>query len=265
MQICLLLVQTEDVGQSGRLAEMEPSLVVQIEAEVASEQEEAGDQAVQGRRLEMVVALPHPQRLLHQQVARDQVRARQAVEAERIARYPHPGLDHHKRAERGQEAVGVDVLVGVLGLLFDPAAVEDGQGRVHVGEEELDAILNHLVGEQAGCRRQRRAAWRTADPIQSIGNLRRERRLSLRLAEFADHLRPRAFGPFLLRDGVVGTRQLSRGAIATRIDAVAFHLATMAGVASPLDRRRHGGRGRFFKALLVDSTRTRRDYRRRGV
>ena len=54
---------------------------------------------------------------------------------------------------------------------------------------------------------------------------------TLRLAQLADDLGPRALGALLLRDGIVGARQLRRGAIAAGVDAVAFNLAAMAGVA----------------------------------
>ena len=50
------------------LSQVEPGLVVQVEAEVAAEQEEAGDEAVHRRGLEVVVALPHAQGLLQQHV-----------------------------------------------------------------------------------------------------------------------------------------------------------------------------------------------------
>ena len=50
------------------LPQVEPGLVVQVEAEVAAEQEEAGDEAVHRRGLEVVVALPHAQGLLQQHV-----------------------------------------------------------------------------------------------------------------------------------------------------------------------------------------------------
>lgn len=120
--------------------------------------------------------------------------------------------------------------------------MQDGQGRVHVGEEKLDAFLDHVLGEQSWRRGQCWTTWRTRYAIQSIRDLRGECGLSLRLAEFADDLCSRSLGALLLGNGVVGTRQLSRRTIPTRIDAITFDLATMACIARPLDRRRHGER-----------------------
>lgn len=76
--------------------------------------------------------------------------------------------------------------------------------------------------------------------IDSIHNLGRECSLALSFSQFADHLRPRAFGPLFLRDSMIGTGKLRGRAVATRIDAITLDLTTMAGVAGPLDRRRHG-------------------------
>jgi len=191
----------------------------------------------------MVVTLPDPQGLLHQQIPRHDVRTRQTVEAQRITGYSHARLDHHEGAQRCQQTVGIDILICVLSLLFQASAMEDGQCRVHVGEEKLDAVLDHVAGQEARRRRERRTAWWAVDAVQSIRDFGGERRLSLGFAEFADDFRSRSFGALLLRDGVVSTGQLGRGAVATRIDAVALDFATMAGIAGPLDRRRHGGEG----------------------
>src|SRR5690606_463634 len=67
-----------------------------------------------------------------------------------------------------------------------------------------------------------------------------EARLALRLPQFADDLGPRALRPLLLGYCVEGARQLSLLAVAARVDAATFDLATMAGVAGPLDSLRHG-------------------------
>lgn len=55
---------------------MEPSLVVQVETIITSEQEETRHQAIQRRGLEVIVTLSHPQRFLHQQIARHEIGAR---------------------------------------------------------------------------------------------------------------------------------------------------------------------------------------------
>jgi hypothetical protein len=137
--------------------------------------------------------------------------------------------------------------------------MQDRQRRVHVREEKLDAVLDHVVREEARSGRERRAARRTVDAVQSVRNLGGERGLSLGLAQLANHLCSRPLGPLLLRNGVVGTGQLSAGAVATRIDAVALHLAAVAGVAGALDRRRgrrrHGG-ARAVGRLVGEFVRT---------
>jgi hypothetical protein len=79
------------------------------------------------------------------------------------------------------------------------------QCRVHVGEEELDAILDHVVREEARRRGERRTAWWTVDTIHSIRNLGGECGLSLRLAQFTDHLRSRPLGSLLLWYGMICT------------------------------------------------------------
>ncbi len=43
--------------------------------------------------------------------------------------------------------------------------MEDRQGRVHIREEEFDAVLDHLVREQARRRREGRTTWRAVDTV----------------------------------------------------------------------------------------------------
>ena len=121
--------------------------------------------------------------------------------------------------------------------------MENGEGRIHIREEKLDAVFNHVIREEPGRGRESRTTWRTVDAVQSIRDFRRESTLSLCLPKFADHFCSRAFRSLLLRYRVVGARELSRGAVSTRVDAVAFHLSTMAGIAGPFDRRRHHEHG----------------------
>lgn len=218
---------------------MEPRLVMHIQSKIASEQEETRDQAIESGRLQVIVALSHAQRLLHQHGSRDEIRAGQCIQAERIPWNTHARLDHHECTERGQEAVGIDILLGVHGLLFQAATVQDGEGRVHVGKVEFDALLDHVLGQEARRGSQRRTAGRTGDAIEAVRNLGGEGRLALGFTKLADHLRTRALGAFLLWNGMVGTRQLGGRAVATRIDPIALDLSTMAGVAGPLHRGRH--------------------------
>lgn len=119
--------------------------------------------------------------------------------------------------------------------------MQNRQRRVHIREEELDAFLDHFLGQQTRRRGKRGTAWRRTDAIQSIRDFGGEGRLSLGLAQFADDFGSRSLGSLLLRDGVVGTGELGGGAVATRIDSIALDFAAMAGVAGPLDRSRHGG------------------------
>lgn len=104
-------------------SQVEPGLVVQVEAVVAAEEEVAGNEAVHGGGLEVIVALANPQGFLEQDVSGDEIRAGHAIQAYGVTGDGHAWLDHHEGAERGEEAVGVDVLVGVHGLLLETATV----------------------------------------------------------------------------------------------------------------------------------------------
>lgn len=192
--------------QSRRLSQMEPRLIVQVETIITSKEEETCDKTVQRRCLEVIVTLSHPQRLLHQQIPRHEIGARQTIESERITRYSHPRLNHHKRTQRRQQTVCIDILIRIHRLLFESSAVEDRQSGIHVREEELDAVLDHIVRQEARRGRKTRTTWRTIDAVQSIRDFGGEGGLSLCLSQFADHFGSGALGTLLLRDGVVGTR-----------------------------------------------------------
>lgn len=84
--------------------------------------------------------------------------------------------------------------------------MKDRQGGIHVREEELDALLDHIVREEARRGREIRTTWRTIDAIQSIRDFGGEGGLSLSFSQFADHFGSRPLGTLLLRDGVVCTR-----------------------------------------------------------
>jgi hypothetical protein len=131
--------------------------------------------------------------------------------------------------------------------------MQDGQCRIHVREEKVDALLDDVVRQESRRRSERGRAWRTMEAAHSTVNLARERALSLRLPQLADDLRSGALRALLLWNGVVGAGQLGRGAIATRIQAVALHFSSVARVAGSL----YGRRGRR------DGCRRRRCWRRR--
>jgi len=108
-----------------------------------------------------------------------------------------------------------------------------------VSEEELEALFHHVGGEQASGWRESRASRLRAHAVHSALDLGRKTGLALFLLQLVDNLGPGALGALLLRDRIVGTRQLRSRAIAAWIDAITFDLATMASVASPLDGGRH--------------------------
>ena len=106
--------------------------------------------------------------------------------------------------------------------MLQALAIEYWHDWVHIGEEEVDALLGHLSRHEAGSWREGRAAWRVGNAIDPILDLRGKTRLSLRFAQFADDLSPRAFGAFLLRNRIIRASQLGRGAVSTRIDPIAL-------------------------------------------
>lgn len=232
------------MDEGGSLPDVKPSLVLQIETIMAAVQKVARAEAVERRRVHVVVSLPNPDRLLHEQCACHKIAAWHAVEAEGVAvREGHAGLKENEGAQRGKEAVGVEGLVHVQRLLLEARAVEDGHGAVHVGEEEIDARLDNVALEEAGRRGERRARRRSVDAIHSILDLGRETGLALLLLELVDDLGAGPFRALLLRNRIVGTRQLRAQAVAAGVDAVAFDLAAMAGIARALDGDRHCVRG----------------------
>lgn len=152
----------------------------------------------------MIVASPNSQRLVQQQIARHKIRPRQTIESQRITRYAHTRLYHHEGAERCQKTVRIDILIRVHRLLLQALSMQDRQRRVHICKEELYAIFDHVARQEAGRGRERRTTWRTGDAVEAISDLGRERGLSLRLPQFADHLCSGPLGPLLLWYRVVG-------------------------------------------------------------
>lgn len=228
------------MDEGGSLPDMKPSLVLQIEPIMAAVQKVARAEAVERRRVHVVISLPNPDRLLHEQCACHNVGAWHAVEAVGVAiREGHAGLKENEAAHRGKEAVGVEGLVHVQRLLLEARAVEDGHGAVQVGEEVIDARLDKVALEEAGRRGERRAGRRTVDAIHSILGLLRETGLALLLLELVDDLRAGPLRALLLRNRMVGARQLRGQAVAAGVDAVALDLAAMAGIARALDGYRH--------------------------
>ncbi len=116
--------------------------------------------------------------------------------------------------------------------------MKDGHCGVEVCEKEVGAFLDQLVRQQTRSRGKSLAGIRAADTVHSILDLGVEA-ARLSLAQFADDLGPGALGALLLRNSIVCARQLRGRAVTTRVDAIAFDLSAMAGIARPLHGRRH--------------------------
>ena len=83
--VCPLLVHVHHMHQCGCLAQMKPCLVVQIETIVAAEEKVARAERVEAWRIHVVEALPHPDGLLQEQGAGDDVCAWHALKTVWIA------------------------------------------------------------------------------------------------------------------------------------------------------------------------------------
>lgn len=221
------------MGQCSSFAEVEPGLVVQFERIVASEEKIAGAERVQRGTLEVLLSLPHPDCLLHQKSRRNDIGARDVIENGIETGHAHARLEHHKCTQGCHQAVRVDVLVHEHGFVLQPLAVKYRHDRIHVGEEELDALLSHLARHQARSGSQAGTARGVGDAIDSVLDFRGKAGLSLGFAQFADDLGSRALRALLLRDRIVCASQLSRGTVPARVDAIALYFAAVAGVASP--------------------------------
>ena len=156
--IRLLLIHAQNVRQRRRLSEMKPRLGMDIESKVAPIQEVARRETAQRRRLEVIVSLPATYRLLHQHRAAHHVRSGHAIQAHRVPWHRHPRLDHHERAQRREEAVGIEIAVREARLRLELPAVQDRAAGVHVDEEEIDARGDEFGSEQARRGRETRSA-----------------------------------------------------------------------------------------------------------
>lgn len=240
-QVGFLLVHADEVDHAGGVAEAQPSLVLDFEAVVAGKQKVAGGEGVEGWFLDVVVALADADGFVEQQRGGSNGGAGHALGAVGVgAGDGHAGLEQHKGAQRGEEAVGFVGGIGGHGILFEALAVQDGHGRIHVCEEEVDGGLDQVIGEEAGGWGEGCDRRGDVGAVHAVVNLGREAGLALGLTQFADDLCTRAFGAFLLRNGIVGAGELGRRAVSTGIDAIAFDLAAMASIAGSFDGGGHG-------------------------
>lgn len=242
LHVVLFLVHANHLNHSGGLAQVVPGLVVHLLAVIASEEEKVCGNGVEGDGVEVFVSLADLEGLFEEKMAGDDVGSGDHVEVEGVTgRHAHARLEHDKGAHGGHEAVGVAVLLHVENLLLDVATIEEGNLGVHVFEEEVRAVLDEVAGEQTRGGREA-VGGRAGDAIDAILDLGGEAGLSLGFAKLADDLGARALGALLLGDGVVCAGELSGSAVAARVDAITLDLATMTGIASPLNGLSHGER-----------------------
>ena len=203
--IMFLLVHTNHVNHSGSLTEVIPSLVVHLLTIVATEEEEVRCKSVQGDGVEVLVSLANSNCLLNQKLTGDDVGAGYHIKIVRISRrHGHARLEHNKGAKRGHEAVGISILLHVEDLLFHCSSVQNGELCVEVVEEEGNAFLDHLAGQQTWRRSKAGVRRGAGDSIHAILYFGREAGLALSLPKFANNLGSRAFGTLLLGDRIVG-------------------------------------------------------------
>lgn len=254
----LLVVHAQQLGVRRGLAQVVPGRVVLVQALVAAEEEERGDDGVAGGVLHVVVALSHAHGFLEQDVAEVEVGDRAFwTPRHDVWRQRHVRLDEHVGAEGGDHAVGLDVLVHAEDGLLNALVVQDGLGGVQILEEEVDAGVDQVQRHQARLALQGDVV-RVVEVREAAGG---QLRLALRLAQLGEHLGATALGALLLGDGIVGAVEAGRDAVLARLVAFANALdfaavtaavvrrvwaAAAAGhspVAGALDRRTRGGGG----------------------
>lgn len=222
----MFVLHPEDLRQRGGLSEVEPRGVVLVEAEVAAKQEKRRHDGGRRRRFGVLVAFPHPKNFVEESDARRVVNRRpaRALRRRRALRNLHARLDHHERAKGSDQAIGLDGTFETRGHLLHQCAVQDGHGRIHMLEEEIDASIDHIRTEQA---------WRPSEAgghgwefqaRQSMLQPQGQVRVLLSLPQLRNNLGSAPFRTFFLRDGIVGTHQGRLTAIATRMHAVAAYL-----------------------------------------
>lgn len=144
----LLLVHANHLNHGGGLTEVVPGLVVHLLSIVAGKEKVVCSEDVKGDGVEVLVALADLERLLEEQLSRDNVGAGNHVKVVGVAgRHGHARLEHDKGTHGSHEAVGVSVLLHVEHLLLNLAAVEDGSLGVHVVKVKGGTVLDEIAGE----------------------------------------------------------------------------------------------------------------------
>ena|SRR5271156_127263 len=98
-EVGLLLVQAHDVCERGSFAQMEPGGIMPVQVEACSVQKERGPNAVQGRRIDIVIAFANANDFLEQRRSSyASLLHSDGVHGE-IAWILHPGLHHNECAQ----------------------------------------------------------------------------------------------------------------------------------------------------------------------
>lgn len=147
---------------------------------------------------------------------------------------PHASLLRHHSVEArlvddestqgAHEAVSLDGKVHLHDALVDLTSMQDRHGRVQVVEEEGDACMDQLRGQQSRSPPGRRRWQRGIGTDRGIVECQRQFGDLLTLPQLGDDLGPASLGTLLLRRLVVGTGEGSLGAVVTWMGAIASDL-----------------------------------------
>ena len=130
---------------------MKPGAVVLVEAKRAAEEEERSDYCIDRRVFDIVVTLAYTNSLIHQHGTHLWVRDRARWLVHEMAGLQYDsGLNEHEGQERGDKAIRFDRLTYVADGMPQLVFIQNGHGRIHLGEEEFGTAFDELMGEESG-------------------------------------------------------------------------------------------------------------------
>lgn len=136
------------------LSEVIPSAAMILLGVVVGEDEEVGSQDVEAGLLPVletldVLTLTDAYALFNKYGTRRNIGTVRHLHVVVGHRKGHAWLKHHESAQRGEQAVRVRVSLKARHLAFDRLTVEDRKFCIDMFEEEIEAALGDVVGEQS--------------------------------------------------------------------------------------------------------------------